>query len=65
MATHPIRVAPERHRSSGTDHRHRRRDHRRRIARRCADREAARGRGELSHQSRSERAGGGASNCGG
>jgi len=61
MATHPIRVAPQRDRSAGTDHRHRRGDHRDRIARRCADREAARGRGELSHQSRAERAGGAAS----
>jgi hypothetical protein len=62
MATQPPRVTPQRHRSPGTDHQHRRRDHRRRIARRCADREAARGRGELSHQSCPERAGGAASN---
>jgi len=60
MATQPIRVASERHRSPGTDHRHPRRDHRHRIPRRGADCEAARGRGELPHQSRAERPGGAA-----
>jgi hypothetical protein len=60
MAAQPVPGASGRHRGPGPDHRHRRRDHHRRIARRRAGGEAPRGRRELSHQSRAERAGGAA-----